>query len=176
MEWRACTMVLLVALLPGCSSSDTAADAGGTIDAPDAIDGSVDSGSGADAEPLCDSSHPGVHLHVTVTFESPSCSYAWDREALGLATTGPNGAQLSKRFTYGLGPQAAPFTATTTLGYPEGTVAGPAAVGFYAINANLNWEGSTAFTADPAACVDVDLAVRCYAIGSSDAGPRATPR
>ena len=155
-------LALLVAFLPACSSSDPPADAGGAF--------------GADAEPLCDSSHPGVRLHVTVTFDSQTCSYAWDREALGLTTTGPNSTQLSKRFTYGLESQVAPFTVTTTLGYPEGTVAGPAAVGFYAINANLNWDGRTDFTADPAACVDVDLAVRCYAIGSSDAGPDATPR
>jgi hypothetical protein len=151
-----CSLLLLTLLLPACSSSDPAADAAPV---------------GADAEPLCDSSHPGVRVHLNVTFEpGAGCFSAGDRQALGLGTTGANGVQLSRRFAYSLGGQAAPFTVTTTLGYPEGTVAGPASVGFYAIHGPLNWEGVATFTADPDACVEVDLPIRCYMIGSPDAG------
>jgi hypothetical protein len=107
---------------------------------------------------------------MNVTFESQTCSYGGDREALSLRTTGASGVQLSRGVASYLGGQAAPFTVTTTLGYPEGTVPGPASVGSYAVNANLNWDGSSTFTADSGACVEVNLTIRCYTIGTPDAG------
>jgi hypothetical protein len=163
MQMRAGTLVLLFALLPGCSSSGPATEAADAATSADTVD----------AEPLCDSSHPGVRVHVTVTFGSQaSCPYAGDPQAMGLGTTGPDGIRLSKTYPYYLGVAglSPPYTVTTVLGYPEGTQAGPAGVGFYAIHSQYNWEGSSSFTADPQACVDVDLTISCIFIGS-DAGP-----
>jgi hypothetical protein len=68
-------------------------------------------------------------------------------------------------------------TAVVAEPYPRGTVAGPGTVTFYSIAGGLfQWEGGpVSFTADPAACVDVDLPVHFVDLAAPDAGPDAAP-
>lgn len=65
----------------------------------------------------------------------------------------------------------ASYQAIVPLDYPAWTQPGPATVHFYAIGPGIigNWEGDTAFTADPTTCTDVDLLVPFIEIGV-DAG------
>jgi hypothetical protein len=145
-------VILFVALLlPGCGSSDETLDAGEMPDATLA----------------CDPGNPGVRVHVTAGFGAEvSCPY-WStgEDAMAMRT---NGGALMQRYAFYGDQLDAARQATVVLRYPAGTQAGPASVGFYSIVGLYNWDGLSEFTADPQACVDVDLALTCVAVGGGE--------
>jgi hypothetical protein len=119
-----------------------------------------------DAPILCDAANPGVRVHLL--FEGSDTGNSVNDDSLQMNTIGAYGATLQQE--YDVYPTLDPtFHATATLRYPAGTIAGPASVRWYTIEGvELEWRGSATFTADPAACVDVDLAVKTIVL--ADAG------
>ena len=123
---------------------------------------------GVDAGP-CDGTTPGARVHLSFD-TAPAFAPSWTPldDVLHMQTTGgweeyrvPAGVVDSTRH------------AVVPLAYPAGTTAGPATVSFYAIGpaAIGNWGSASAtFTADPSACVDVDLYVPFVSM-MIDAGP-----
>jgi hypothetical protein len=109
----------------------------------------------------------GLRVHLTFGFESAANTPWWSdsRNALRLQTTG----SALEHYDFDSTSLDTQYQAVVTLPYPAGAQAGPATVSFYAIHGTGNWEGSTTFTADPAATADVDLFVPYRSLG--DAGP-----
>lgn len=139
-----CCRVVMLALLAasGCGTSDSG-------------DGSVD----GDTAALCDAGNPGVRVHVQVDFVSDEETPLWSggRDALGLST---NGGGLSTTADLYASQLDSEHQAVLVMRYPDGTVAGPATVGFYGIHGtDVNWEGRSDLAADPEGCEDVELAV-----------------
>jgi len=144
------SLALCAGLSSGCPGNDAVADAG--------------------AAAPCTGDVPGVRVHLSFAEPGFGGAPSWSAsdEALKIATTG--GGSLG----YQISPTVvdAQRQAVVSVAYPPGTSAGPANVSFYAIaNGLTQWESDTvAFTADPAACVDVNLAVRFVDITDIDAG------
>jgi hypothetical protein len=112
----------------------------------------------------CDGIQPGVRVHVTAENVSASCWWSGG----GPLKLHTNGGSLETTASLYNSDLDAAHQATLALSYPEGATAGPAGVGFYSICAMSNWQGDSAFTADPTACTDVDLVIR--GVGLFDAG------
>jgi hypothetical protein len=167
-------MRMMGVLAAACGAIAAQAACGGSFPAADATPGSD---AAVDAGPVpCAAGVPGARIHLT--FAGPpnnGSAYSWSGQppepALTMGTTGGGGTGCPIT-PDDVGPDG---RATVACAYPPGTVAGPASVAFYAIAGGpTQWQSDQqAFTADPAACVDVDLLVRF--LGGPDAGPDAAP-
>jgi hypothetical protein len=127
-----------------CTSSGSTAPDSAVADAPATLP--------------CEGANPGVRIHVQFGFVSKgSTPLALYPGGLHLYTTGAPGGASYDLFASDLD---STYGAVKSVLYPPGTGAGPAQVTFYEIYGALgNWQGNTAFTADPTTCVDVDLFV-----------------
>jgi hypothetical protein len=155
--------VAALVVAAGCGGDGGAADAG-----PVWICDLADAGA-------CVGGSPGVRVHLQFD-PAISCggvTWAPPNEHFGVTTTG-GGTQEQVLCPDVLDAEG---RGTVSIDYPPGTQLGPATVDFYAIACGLaNWEGDeVTFTADPTACVDVDLRVRFVDIsidaGVADAAP-----
>jgi hypothetical protein len=147
--------LVALALLAGCPSDDAAVDA--SFAAP------------------CQAGQPGVRVHLTFA-ESLGGPPSWNASdpALTIKTTG---AAETLGFRVNPASVNTQRQALANIAYPAGTVVGPATVDFYAIaGGTLQWEGDDAtFTAEPDACVDVNLNVRFVDITDAGVGDDAAP-
>jgi hypothetical protein len=108
----------------------------------------------------CAMGAPGVRVHLN--FGSPYVEVvSWnDAQPLALTTAG------SVKTFYAVDPGVvdAERHAVVAVDYPAATIAGPANAQFSARAQGIDhWGGVTDFTADPAACVDVEVNVLYFA-------------
>jgi hypothetical protein len=132
----------------------------------------LDAGQGADALVACEEAN--VRLHLTFGFESETGTpLRGGRDVLKMWT---NSNSLIESYFFDPAVVDEAYTATVDLPYPQGTVAGPATVSFYAIDgATGNWEGSADFVADPATCIEVALFVSYIPLCCGDEADAGAP-
>jgi hypothetical protein len=126
----------------------------------------------------CGNAVPAVRVHFS--FDGDPAPLTWDDpQPIRLYT---NDGTLGLPSALAPDDVGASRAATLVLAYPTGTTAGPATVSFLssasAVSALAAWRSDVvAFDADPAACVDVDVAVHFVEnaaspdAGVSDASP-----
>jgi hypothetical protein len=117
----------------------------------------LDAGQDDAGSDICDSSHPGVRVHLSFGYvdESSTPYWTWTPGNLQLHT-------LAGATSYSLAPYEldADHAATVILQYPPGSMAGAANVAFYSTVSTLgNWQADAEFSAAPGACLDVALTV-----------------